>query len=236
MGDGEFDEVAADAADVLQGEDLDTRIAAACRGSGNPAALEWLAAGLDLDDSTRVVDLGSGLGGPAAWIVRRHSCPVAIALEPAAGAAHGSAALFDIPVVRGAADRAPFRSGQFDGALLLGVLSVVRHPIDALAEAARVAARVGVMDYCSTTGDVVEAGGSSFPTLDQLVEWVDRAGLVVTERTDVLPDPPEGWEDAAAKIDHVSDAHPEAEAAEREVSDAIEAGALAPQLLLVRHG
>ncbi len=236
MSEDEFDQVARDAADLLQGEDVDTRIAAACRGSGNPAALAWLAAGLDLDRSTSVVDLGSGLGGPAAWIARRHACRRVIAVEPAEGAAHGSARLFDVPVVRGAADRAPLRAAQFDAALLLGVLSVVPQPPEALAEAGRVAARIGIMDYCSTTGAAVDAGGSTFPTLQQLVGWIRAGGLAVARQTDVRSDPPEGWKEAAATVDRATEAHPEARASEREVTDAIDAGAISPHLLVVRHG
>ncbi len=43
-------------------------IPAACRGSGSPADLAWLAERLDLRGDDRFLDAGGGLGGPAAWL------------------------------------------------------------------------------------------------------------------------------------------------------------------------
>ena len=64
----EFDQQALLIADQIPSLPEADRIAAACRGSGNPAALSWLAEGLRLDGSTTVIDLGAGLGGPSAGL------------------------------------------------------------------------------------------------------------------------------------------------------------------------
>ena len=230
----EFDEVAANSAVRLETVDLDERIASACRGSGNPAALAWLAEGCGIGPESRVVDLGSGLGGPAAWLSRHYHCSV-IALEPATGAAFGAARLFDAPVIQGDAAVAPLRSGSFDVALLLGVLSVAADPDAIVAEAERVATTVGVLDYCSTGLRSVAAGGSRFLTVDDFVFRLERNGLTVATTVDqVVPAPP-NWVAAGAAND-AGDAETEASRSEHEVVVAIESGALTPCLVLAHHG
>jgi len=93
----EFDDIAALTAERLAVRPVDERIAAACRGSGNPAALAWLAEECGIGPETRAVDLGSGLAGPAAWLARRYDCSV-VALDPSPGATRGARQLFDLPV------------------------------------------------------------------------------------------------------------------------------------------
>lgn len=60
---GEFDQQASVIASRLHELPEVEQIAAACRGSGNPAALSWLAECLGLDDKAWVSDLGAGIGG-----------------------------------------------------------------------------------------------------------------------------------------------------------------------------
>lgn len=159
MSDAEFDRQASLIADQIPSLPARDRIAAACRGSGNPVALSWLAEGLHLDESTTVIDLGAGLGGPSAWLHEHFDCPC-INVEVSAGAA--AAQIFGTPTICGCAEHAPIRSDSVDVALLLGVLSVVAHPAAVLNEAFRVADRLGVLDYCSATCSAVHVGGSTF--------------------------------------------------------------------------
>ena len=173
MGDQEFDGHAAAAARRIRSLAPDERIAAACRGSANPAALAWLAEGLRLDRTTRVVDLGAGLGGPAAWFEARYGCTV-VGIEPAGRAAGAARSIFDVPMIVATADAAPFAADTFDAVLLLGVMSVIEDGRTVLAEARRLAPGLGLIDYCSTGGSPVEAGGSTFPTLDGLRDLIDR--------------------------------------------------------------
>ncbi|MGD9705810.1 MAG: class I SAM-dependent methyltransferase [Acidimicrobiia bacterium] len=233
MSEAEFDRTAASIAAELDGAALDQRVAAACRGSGNPAALAWLAEGLGLNEHSRAIDLGAGLGGPAAWISRRYGCTV-IALEPAGGAATGADALFDLCVVRGEAAHAPFRDDSFEVALLLGVISVVDDAAAVLREARRVGARLGLLDYCSTNTAPVRAGGSEFRSSAALEAIVESAGWVVEQAVDLTLPAPASWDEAADAIDPDIDA--EASASEAEVVAAIEAGIIAPRMLIAARG
>ena len=51
----------------------DYYIPAACRGSGSPAALDWLIEHLDLAPGDTLLDCGAGVGGPAAYAAERRS-------------------------------------------------------------------------------------------------------------------------------------------------------------------
>lgn len=147
----------------------------------------------------------------------------------------GAARLFPTPVVRATADSVPLRSGGFDVALVLGVLSVVAAPVTVAAEAARVARRVGVLEYCSTGAAPRTLGGSHFPTPDGLDAWLVAGGLAVVQRVAQPVPAPAGWQWAGAAHDPGPD-HPGAEAAEREVVEAIERGDLVPHLVLAERG
>lgn len=223
MGSEEFDTEAEAVAGAVEDVDVDERIAAACRGSGNPAALAWLAEGLGLRPGMRVADLGAGLCGPAAWLDRHYGCAV-IGADPAAGAAHGASTLFDVPVLRSTAAAAPFRSGAFDATVVLGVLSVVDDPAAVLTEAARLAPLVGVLEWCSTEAGAVTAGGSRFPTPDELAAMIDGAGWQRTQSVDLDVPVPARWVEAAARAD-VGTSPDEAE-----VSEAVDAGRLRVRL------
>jgi SAM-dependent methyltransferase len=48
----------------------------ACRGSGHPKLLGHLAERIGARPGLRVLDGGSGLGGPMAWLAREHGCEV----------------------------------------------------------------------------------------------------------------------------------------------------------------
>ena len=235
VSDAEFDEGALAVAASVLSEPPAVRMAAAARGSANPAALAWMAESLQLDAATRVVDLGAGLGGPAAWIQARYHSRV-IGLEPASGAVTGACQLFDgddfgpLTMVQGSVLACPLRSDSFDVALLLGVLSVLVKPEVALAEALRVAPRIGVWEFCSTTGRSLQAGGSTFPTVGELRAQLATAGWMVRDVLAQLPDPPAVWKAAGSNdVVGVPDA---AVASEREVSGAIEGGLLEPTVLV----
>lgn len=222
----EFEEAARATTTSVRGAPLTDRIAVACRGSANPAALAWIAEGVALGPRSVVVDLGAGLGGPAAWLELRYGCRV-VALEPAPSAAEGAAPLFDLAAVRADASGAPLRDACADAALLLGVVSVVADPVAALAEARRVAARLGVLDYCAAGDAPVHAGGSTFPTRDLLDEWMRAAGWTVDVAADVDLPTPSPWQHAvdAYSPDETSDD-------EDEVRHAIQHGEVEPRMVV----
>jgi hypothetical protein len=227
MNDAEFDDQAAAIAAQIRDLPPETRIPAACRGSGNPAALSWLAENLGFGAGLSAVDIGAGLGGPAAWLVDRYSAAL-VGAEPAVRAASAAVELFAVPTVCAVADRLPFRTRCFDAALLLGVVSVVDDAPAVLAEARRVAGSIGVMDYCSTGDDAVLAGGSNFVTAAALVAEVEAAGWQVEQTTDLTVPDPVAWTRATEAVEVPP------EPTEEEVARAIAAGAIAPFLLVGR--
>lgn len=231
MTDAEFDvQAAAIAAELSQldragGLAPHELIAASCRGSANPAALAWLAEGLMLERGSKVADLGSGLGGPSSWIAARYGC-VVVALEPAPRAAVASASLFPLTVVNASSAAVPFRADAFDAALLLGVLSVVDDVMGVLREARRVGRRLGVLEYCSTTGTDVRAGGSRFPPAATLADKMASVGWLVEQSSPMPITAPRSWALAVDKVDVP------ATESENEVAAAIEAGSIEPHLMV----
>lgn len=226
MTDAEYDIEAAAVTDRIMSMPANSRVAAACRGSANPAALAWLAEALDIGPDVTVGDFGAGIGGPAAWFARHWRCDV-VAVDPAPGSVRGACALFEVPVVQAAAQHLPFKLDAFDVGLLLGVISVIDEPGAVLREVGRVAARLGVLDYCSSTSVEVHAGGSTFPTPEALIGLCQAHGWSVSDglTIDVLTPPP--WR-AAAEAAQRGVVMPDAE---REVVAAIESGALTPFML-----
>lgn len=228
--DAEFVEEAAalvERIEAMQGED---RIAAACRGSANPAALRWLVDTLGLTRDHRVADLGAGLGGPAAWVRAEVGCAV-VAADPSPTATAGALRLFGPPAVQAGAAAAPFADDSFDAVLLLGVLPVLDDRLAAVREARRVGGTVGVLDYCSATGATVHAGGSSFVSADQLAAEIGAAWEHVSVIRVDTPTP-DAWARAAER----AQADVPEPASEREVVEAIEAGRLALYALVGTSG
>ena len=114
-------------------------------------------------------------------------------------------------------------------ALLLGVVSVVDSPAAVLGEARRVTRRLGVLDYCSTTGATLSTGGSHFLTVDDLAASVRDAGWTVAQTSDVTMPAPQRWTDASDALDVTP------EASEMAVRQAIERGDLLPHVLVAER-
>jgi SAM-dependent methyltransferase len=231
----EFDDVASSTAEHLVGRPIDDRIAAACRGSGNPAALAWLAEECGLAPGARVVDLGGGLAGPTAWLARHYGCS-AVVLDPSPGATRSARRLFDLPFVRADAAHSPLRRDTFDVALVLGVVSVVDDPVSVLTEAARLARAVAVIEYCGTRGAPVDAGGSRFPTPDELVELTARAGFEPRATTSITMPAPRRWSELQREVDAGEAGDGDSRRAERAIDELIGDGTLAPYALAARRG
>ena len=228
MSDPEFGDEAGRLAARIAQMDGEDRIAAACRGSANPAALRWLCEWAGLSAQHRVADVGAGLGGPAAWLRDTVGCTV-VAGDPSPESIAGARDLFALDVVRADASASPFADGAFAAVWLLGVLSVVDDRSAALIEARRIGTTLGVLDYCSMTGREQHVGGSRFPTVDQLVTEVgDRWSHLEWAMADQPA--PESWTRAADR----AQAGVPRPASERAVAEAIEAGDLVPHVLAAR--
>ena len=228
MSDAEFVDEAEELVHRVARLEGDDRIAAACRGSANPAALRWLAEQLELSRGRLVADLGAGLGGPAAWMRSHRQCHV-VASDPSPTATAGAHELFGLAAVQATAGSAPFVTGTFDAVLLLGVLSVVDDRASVVREARRIGRAVGILDYCSASTEPVRVGGSRFTTADELTAetrsaWTEVRVMRITEPS------PASWVRAA---EHAQ-AGVRRPSSEVEVVDAIEAGRLVAYALVGR--
>ncbi|MCT9933918.1 hypothetical protein N5079_27270 [Planotetraspora sp. A-T 1434] len=107
----EFDDVAGWTADAVEHLGERHAIPATCRGSAIPAALARLAEACELSPGIRLLDVGAGAGGPAAWVAERFGVrPILVEPMPAAGRA--AARLFGLPVIAADGRRIPLRTGR----------------------------------------------------------------------------------------------------------------------------
>ena len=195
----EFDTVAEWTADVAVELGPDHHVPAGCRGSGSPAALDWLVERLELASGETLVDCGAGVGGPAAYAAQRREVRPLL-VEPEAGACRAARTLFAHPVVRADAAALPVADGSFDAAWALGVLCTTEAQLDLLRELLRVtrtAGRIGllVLVAAEPLGEADVPEGNHFPTMDTFHRLVDEAGLRIDEAcgTDQLGSVPGEW-------------------------------------------
>jgi SAM-dependent methyltransferase len=204
----EFDLLARWTEDAVWALGRDHAIPAACRGSGSPADLAWLAEALTVGADTRIADVGSGLGGPAAWLAERFG-PTPVCVEPMRGAAAAGRRLFGLPTVVAGAAALPLRTGAFDAVECLGVLCTVpaaERP-RVLAELRRVMrpdGDLGLLVFVARgplPGPLPE--GNDFPGEDALHALLDAAGFVVEQmlESDGLAQSPHAWQERADAVD-----------------------------------
>lgn len=205
----EFDTVASWTEDAVAELGDDHAIPAACRGSGSPAQLEWLAGGLDLGATRRFLDAGSGLGGPAAWL-REYAGPAwrgrPVLAEPMPHAAASSHRLFGLPAVAARAERLPLRDHTFDAAWSVGVLCTTRSQRLMLDELHRVlvaGGRLSLMVLVRHVDELPEAPeGNHFPSPEELDHELLAAGFRTDDEVDAatLPDAGEEWHAAERRV------------------------------------
>jgi SAM-dependent methyltransferase len=227
----EFDTVAGWTEEAIAALGRDHAIPAACRGSGSPADLAWLARGLDLGGDARFLDAGAGLGGPAAWLVDHpgdHWTGRPLLTEPMFHAARSARRLFGLPTVAAVSEALPLPSASVDAAWSLGVLCVTPSRPQMLAELRRVlvtGGRLGLLVLQRGDAPLPEQPeGNDFPTHDELAAQLADAGFRVDDEVDAarLPGAPAGWHERADRVDehvrrHHGDhpAHRQAEAQQR---------------------
>ncbi|MEV7429824.1 class I SAM-dependent methyltransferase [Nocardioides sp. NPDC092400] len=229
----EFDTVAAWTVAAVEELGADHALPAACRGSGSPAALDWLADAIGVGAGSRLLDSGAGVGGPAAYVARERDA-VPVLAEPMTGACWAARQLFDAPVVAADGLALPFPDASFDCAWSLGVLCTVEDKPAHLAELRRAVVPgggVGLLVYVRTV-DVLptQPEGNHFPDHDELLAAVAAAGLVLVDEARLadLPGTPEDWQAAADAVDAtVERAHRDdprwarAQAQQEEIADLI---------------
>ena len=107
----EFGTMAAWTHEAVVGLGPEHAMPAACRGSGRPSGLEWLLTRLGPAAGSPLLDVGAGLGGPAAF-AREQTDVRPVCVDPMGQASAAAAALFRLPALVGEAARLPFASGS----------------------------------------------------------------------------------------------------------------------------
>ena len=181
---------------------------AACRGSGSPAALDWLSTSMGLGEGLRLLDSGAGVGGPAEHAARTYGVRPVLA-EPMEGACRAARSLFDHPVVVSDGSSLPFAEATFDAAWSLGVLCTIEDKRAYLAQLRRVVVpggAVGLLVYTRAVDSLPDQPeGNSFPSQDELLALLDATGLTPVAQTPLadLPRTPADWDRAAERVEEV---------------------------------
>jgi ubiquinone/menaquinone biosynthesis C-methylase UbiE len=167
---------------------------------GRKATLE-LAEGLNLTAASRVLDLGSGLGGPARTLAETYGCHVTgIDLTPAFCEAATILSTWvglgeRVSFQQGDATHLPFAEGSFDTAVTLHVAMNIAAKDRLYAEARRVlkpGGRFGMYDILQGEGGAVlypvpwarDPSISHLATLDEMKSLLAGAGFKILSVTD----------------------------------------------------
>ena len=205
----EFDTVAEWTAQVAADLGPEYFVPAACRGSGQPVALDWLLTGLRAGPGDLLLDVGAGIGGPAAYAVDRTGVR-AVLVEPEPDACRAAARLFGAPVIQADATALPFADGAVGLAWSLGVLCTAPGREAQLAmllqlrRVVRPGGRIGLLVYLAVTGELDDPPeGNHFPTstdLHSLIRGADLDVLAVADSED-MPQPPASWQERTAAVE-----------------------------------
>lgn len=243
----EFDTVAQWTAQVAVDLGPQYYVPAGCRGSGSPAALDWLIEQMGLQPGARLLDSGAGVGGPAAYAAQSRSVRPVLA-EPELGACRAAATLFDHPVVCADGAALPWPNETFDAAWSLGVLCTTSDQLRMLEQLRRIVrpgASIGLLVFVARDeGAANQLESNHFPTFDSLLGLVERSGLRVEQwtATSGLPAIPEEWNrrvDAVERALAQRHGHTEVwQLAERQssaIGDLLADGKLTGELLVLRR-
>jgi SAM-dependent methyltransferase len=205
----EFDTVAEWTAQVAAALGPEYFIPAGCRGSGQPSALDWLLDGLRPGLGELLIDVGAGVGGPAAYAAA-HTGVRPVLLEPEPGACRAAVRLFAAPVAQADAMALPLPDASADLLWSLGVLCTAGAQPSQLAmlremrRVVRPGGRIGLLVYLATTPRLDDPPqGNHFPTDGQLTALLRQADLQVLARAQAgdLPAPSADWRDRTDAVE-----------------------------------
>jgi SAM-dependent methyltransferase len=199
----EFGDIAGWTADAVEQLGTGHAIPAACRGSSSPAALAWLAEACEFSPGDRLLDVGAGVGGPAAWAAERFGVRP-ILVEPMFPACRAAARLFGLPVVTADGARIPLRRHSVEVGWCLGVLCTVEDKAALLAEMHRVmkpGASLGLLVVVARAVQLLPLpDGNHFPTQRELVRLLTHAGFELVEQIDRPNGAPLSWSRRAEQV------------------------------------
>ncbi len=186
----------------------DHAIAAACRGSGNPAALTWFIEQLGLERGTSLLDVGAGMGGAGEFAARASNARATLC-DPMMGACRAAEHLFGRPVVAATGEQLPFRDNSFDTAWALGVLCTSDDQPAMVRELVRVVkpgGLIGLLVFVTVTEQLPEQpDGNNFPTRDGLDLMIYDAGMDIRVRAELsdFPSPLAEWQNCVDEVDEL---------------------------------
>jgi SAM-dependent methyltransferase len=201
----EFETVPAWTVQAVQSLGESYAVPGACRGSGTPSVLQWLLDGLGPAPGEPLLDVGAGMGGPAAFArAARGVRPLLV--DPSAAACDAARRLFGVDAVRAVGERIPFPDRCFRSVWCLGTVCTTPHHAELLSELARVlrrGGRVGLLVLVrGEDASFRPPAGNHFPTRRRLEQQLAQCGLQVlaVQESSTLPDAPQAWRRAGEAV------------------------------------
>jgi SAM-dependent methyltransferase len=202
----EFDLMAAWTAQAVLDLGPEHAIPAGCRGSGSPDELTWLGEVCGLSPGTLLLDVGAGVGGPAAFAAENFGVRPLL-VEPMPRACRAAAELFAHPVLVAGGDRLPLADSTADAVWCLGVLCTTEAKAQVLAEIHRVLRPGGSLGLLVLVADEPRPAGApagnTFPSRPDVAELLSGNGFRLGEQrwTTEFGKAPDVWAERIAEVE-----------------------------------